>query len=385
MISVFQQCKRPEINLYLQDDIKALVDKMDTNGLRNTVCDFMLTSNHPKVKIFKERYERLDGSNLPWIELWGAGRKGMRNSTVWADQNFMQATAWLLGVDIKILNSVCINGMINYLSYSGNLEEENVPSIVPPMTIGYRTNCHFQSLLPLEVNDGGAAQIREMNERNLEIQNKNEGIVVSDDEKEKNQKQAVNKKVKPFEFDNVLGISDDENEGKMKDTSFDIEYNSEEDKRIKSFKRNVVIINEDENQFLGKKEKEDEVKKPRIENILSNIEEVKDILSKEKINEKKGENSAKLERTYSDESMSSIKSCSSIISVQSNGSDFININDLFPKPFAVKGNMKLKTFGQTFFLKLFIFQARESKRKRNLKASKMVLILHNVLFVKRQI
>ena len=82
MISVFQQCKRPEINLYLQDDIKALVDKMDTNGLRNTVCDFMLTSNHPKVKIFKERYERLDGSNLPWIELWGAGRKGMRNSTV---------------------------------------------------------------------------------------------------------------------------------------------------------------------------------------------------------------------------------------------------------------------------------------------------------------
>merc|ERR1712079_69329 len=193
---------------------------------------------------------------------------------------------------------------------------------------------------PLEVNDGGAALIREMNERNLGIQNINEAIVVSDDEKEKekNQKQVVNKKVKPFEFDNVLGISDDENEGKMKDTSFDIEYNSEEDKRIKSFKRNVVIINEDENQFLGKKEKEDEVKKPRIENILSNIEEVKGILSKEKINEK-GENYAKLERTYSEDSMSSIKSCSSIISVQSDGNDFININDLFPKPFAVKGNM----------------------------------------------
>ena len=348
----------------MQDDIKALVDKMDTNGLRNTVCDFMLTSNHPKVKIFKERYERLDGSNLPWIELWAAGRKGMRNSTVWADQNFMQATAWLLGVDIKILNSVCINGMINYLSYSGNLEEENVPSIVPPMTIGYRTNCHFQSLLPLEVNDGGAAQIREMNERNLEIQNKNEGIVVSDDEKEKNQKQAVNKKVKPFEFDNVLGISDNENEGKMKDTSFDMEYNSEEDKKIKSFKRNVVIINEDKNKFLGEKEKEDEVKKPRIENILSNIEEVKGIFSKEKINEKKGDNYAKLERTYSDESMSSMKSCSSIISVQSEGSDFININDLFPKPFAVKGNnIKLKTVGQRFLIKLFFRQGNQKEKK----------------------
>ena len=99
MISVFQQCKRQEIYLYLQDDIRNLVDKMDTNGLRNAVCDFMLTSNHPKVKIFKARYQRLDGSELPWIELWGAGRKGMRNSTVWADQNFMQATAWLLGVE----------------------------------------------------------------------------------------------------------------------------------------------------------------------------------------------------------------------------------------------------------------------------------------------
>jgi len=194
MISVFQQCKRQEIYLYLQDDIRSLVDNMDTNGLRNAVCDFMLTSNHPKVKTFKDRYERLDGSELPWIELWGAGRKGMRNSTVWANQNFMQATAWLLGVDIKILNSVSNNGMINYLQYSGNLEEENVPSIVPPMTIGYRTNCHFQSLLPLEVNDGGAALIKEMNERNLGIQNKNEAIVVSDDENKKERIQTEAKK-----------------------------------------------------------------------------------------------------------------------------------------------------------------------------------------------
>ena len=343
MISVFQQCKRPEINLYLQDDIKALVDKMDTNGLRNTVCDFMLTSNHPKVKIFKERYERLDGSNLPWIELWAAGRKGMRNSTVWADQNFMQATAWLLGVDIKILNSVCINGMINYLSYSGNLEEENVPSIVPPMTIGYRTNCHFQSLLPLEVNDGGAALIREMNERNLGILNQNEAIVVSDDEnkKEKIQTEAANEEVKQPKIEKLLGFSDDKNERKeIEDISFDTDYDSEEDKKIKSFKRNVFIINEEKNEFLGKNEKESKIKKPRFENIFfSNIEEMKDLPAKEEFNEKDYENTAKFERTYSDESISSMNSCSSKISVQSDGSDFININDLFPKPYAVKGNM----------------------------------------------
>ena len=350
----------------MQDDIKALVDKMDTNGLRNTVCDFMLTSNHPKVKIFKERYERLDGSNLPWIELWGAGRKGMRNSTVWADQNFMQATAWLLGVDIKILNSVCINGMINYLSYSGNLEEENVPSIVPPMTIGYRTNCHFQSLLPLEVNDGGAALIKEMNERNLGIQNKNEAIVVSDDEnkKEKNETKAVNEEVKQPKIEKVLCFSDDENERKeIEDISFDTDYDSEEDKKIKSFKRNVFVINEEKNEFLGKNEKESKIKKPRFENIISNVEEMKDFPAKEEFNEKDYENIAKFERTYSDESISSMNSCSSKISVQSDGSDFININDLFPKPFAVKGNMKLKTFGQTFFLNYLFFRQGNQKEK----------------------
>ena len=314
MISVFQQCKRPEINLYLQDDIKALVDKMDTNGLRNTVCDFMLTSNHPKVKIFKERYERLDGSNLPWIELWAAGRKGMRNSTVWADQNFMQATAWLLGVDIKILNSVCINGMINYLSYSGNLEEENVPSIVPPMTIGYRTNCHFQSLLPLEVNDGGAALIRQMNERNLGIQNKDETVVVSDDENDKENilEKAENKKVK------VLSILDYENEGnEIEDTSFNIDYDSEDDKKIKSFKRNVVIINEDKKIFLGKKD--NIVQKFVIEKIVSDsdIEEITDIST--------------IKRSNSDGSLKSMSS------IKSGGSDFININDLFGKSPTTKG------------------------------------------------
>ena len=302
MISVFQQCKREEINIYLPDDIRSLVNNMDTNGLRIAVCDFMLTSNHPKVKTFKERYERLDGSELPWIELWGAGRKGMRNSTVWADQNFMQATAWLLGVDIKILNSVSISGMINYLSYSGNLEDENVPSIVPPMTIGYRTNSHFQSLLPLEIDDGGAVLIREMNERNLGIQNKNEAIVVTDDENEKGkkQKEVENKKIKPSKIDDI-----------------NIEYDSEEDKNIKSYKRNIVIINEHQKVFLGKKDKK--VRKMKIKNIISDseIEEIKDI--------------SNMKRSISDESLESMRSN------KSDGSDLIKINNLFGKPHTNKG------------------------------------------------
>ena len=324
MISVFQQCKRPEINLYLPDDIRSLVDNMDTNGLRIAVCDFMLTSNHPKVKTFKERYETLDGSELPWEQLWGFGNRGMKNSAVWADQNFMQGTAWLLGVDIKILNSVSRNGIINYLTYSGNLEEENVPSIVPPMTIGYRTRCHFQSLLPLEINDGGAATIKELNDKNSSILNQNETIDISDDEKDKTNIKPEDKISKPAKISESMSLC------------LKTENDSEEVKKIKSFKRNVKIVNEDNKEFLGNKEKD--VKKLKIENpkikkvedITANIEEVRDISRKK--------NCATIERTFSDESISSIKSCSSKISVQSDDSDFININDLFSKPSVFKGN-----------------------------------------------
>ena len=58
MISVFQQCKRTEIWLYLADDIRTLVEKMDTDGLRNAVANLMLSSNHPKIGTYKERYDR---------------------------------------------------------------------------------------------------------------------------------------------------------------------------------------------------------------------------------------------------------------------------------------------------------------------------------------
>ena len=144
----------------------------------------------------------------------------------------------------------------------------------------------------------------------------------------------------------MLSISDDANEGKrIRDTNSDIKYDTKEDKKIKSFKRNVVIINEEKNEFLGKNEKEAKNKKPRFEKIKS-------ILAKEEFNKKNCEKSAKFERTYSDESISSMDSCSSKISVKSDNSDFININDLFSKPSEVKGNIlcKILKFLVCYFL-----------------------------------
>ena len=325
MTSVFQQCKRTEIWLYLPDDIRTLVEKMDTEGLRNAVANLMLSSNHPKIRTYKERYDRNDGAELSWNKLWEA----MRNPSKWADQNFMQGTAWLLGVDIKILNSKSINGIINFNHFSGNLEEEDVPSIVPPMTIGYRTRCHFQSILPNDIHDGGDSQIREINNK----YQSNETMVITDDE-EDNEK----------ERSDDLKIDDDFKEANISISSEEIERESD-DMKISPFKRNLVIVNEDKNELLGRKVK--------IQFNHNKVEVIKDKMPRKrlkKFNDENKESEFKIKeididnnesilsvkRTLSNESM---KSSSSFKSNKSDGSDFINMNALFGKsPVKVKGN-----------------------------------------------
>ena len=323
MKSVFQQCKRTEIWLYLPDDIRTLVEKMDTEGLRNAVANLMLSSNHPKIRTYKERYDRNDGAELSWNKLWEV----MRNPSKWADQNFMQGTAWLLGVDIKILNSKSINGIINFNNFSGNLEEEDVPSIVPPMTIGYRTRCHFQSILPNDIHDGGASQIREINNK----YQSNETMVITDDE-EDNEK----------ERSDDLKIDDDFKEANISISSEEIERESD-DLKISPFKRNLVIVNEDKNELLGRKVK--------IQVNQNKVEEIKDKMPRKrlkKFNDENKESEFKIKETDINESVPSVKrtlsnesmkSSSSYKSNKSDGSDFINMNALFGKsPVKVKGN-----------------------------------------------
>ena len=324
MISVFQQCKRKEIWLYLQDDIRTLVENMDTDGLRNAVANLMLSSNHPKIRTYKERYERNDGSEVSWSALWNM----MRNPSKWADQNFMQGTAWLLGVDIMILNSKSINGIINFNKFSGNLEEEDVPSIVPPMTIGYRTRCHFQSILPNEIHDGGASKIREINEK----YQSNETIEITDDEEDKKERRDDMN-----DFKKAEKIISEKEFGRKSD-----------DLNISPFKRSIVIVNEDKNELLGRKEEHIKIQVNHYK-----VEEIKDKISRKglkKSNDKNKEDEFKMKETDNDKDESrqsikrslsneSIKSSSSFKSCKSEGSDFINMNALFGKsPFKVKGN-----------------------------------------------
>ena len=129
----------------------------------------------------------------------------------------------------------------------------------------------------------------------------------------------------------------------------DISISSEEiekesdDLKISPFKRNLVIVNEDRNELLGRK--------VQIQVNHNKVEEIKDKMPRKrlkKFNDENKESEFKIKETDINESVPSVKrtlsnesmkSSSSFKSNKSDGSDFINMNALFGKsPVKVKGN-----------------------------------------------
>jgi hypothetical protein len=68
----------------------------------------------------------------------------------WVDYSFIQSAAWFLGHDIIIVTTTSTEDH-PYITISGNLINENIPCPGIPLTIGSKSNVHYQSLLPLEV------------------------------------------------------------------------------------------------------------------------------------------------------------------------------------------------------------------------------------------
>jgi hypothetical protein len=66
------------------------------------------------------------------------------------DYIFIQSAAWFLGQDIIIVTTTSTEDH-PYITISGNLIDEQIPCPGIPLTIGSKSNVHYQSLLPLEV------------------------------------------------------------------------------------------------------------------------------------------------------------------------------------------------------------------------------------------
>ena len=76
----------------------------------------------------------------------------MRQDTVWVDYKFIQGTAWYLGHHIRIVTTQSTPEN-PYILIDGSQGEDSVPSHHVPLLIGSQLDLHFQSLLPLHVQE----------------------------------------------------------------------------------------------------------------------------------------------------------------------------------------------------------------------------------------
>ena len=74
----------------------------------------------------------------------------MITDRTWVDFWFVQATAWYLQLDMWIVTTSSTETN-PYIEISGNLADESKPSGGPILTLGTKSNSHYQSLLPIEM------------------------------------------------------------------------------------------------------------------------------------------------------------------------------------------------------------------------------------------
>ena len=156
---IVQQCRRPPIKLYLQSrgitindmmQLKAKVAQfVDANRMIKKMRDLRINFELSQQNLLE--YEGLQPRT--WEKYWD----DMKRSGPWADDTFVQCTAWYLNVKLRIISVrmeetersriVVIDG--DFSSPPGETR--------PVMYLGYIVNHHYQSLLP-QIEDNSVPQ-----------------------------------------------------------------------------------------------------------------------------------------------------------------------------------------------------------------------------------
>ena len=148
-IAIIQQMRRPEIFSQLRPAPKRLVNHQTGHSLlRQSVYQFIMKSRSPRVVSFKKQYEETDGpaNGVTWNQYWTR----MTTDRTWVDYWFVQATAWYLQLDMWIVATSSTESN-PYIEVSGNLADADKPSGGAIITLGTKSNSHYQSLLPIEM------------------------------------------------------------------------------------------------------------------------------------------------------------------------------------------------------------------------------------------
>ena len=127
MVATLQQMNRGEVAEVAKPEHVEMARSINHHLLRVKVRDKTQHSNHWKILELKERYNmdkvarEAEGEVVrTWDEYWD----NMLIEGKWADYWFIQATAWLLDMDIQIVDTACRIGRGHYTIHGG-LDEED--------------------------------------------------------------------------------------------------------------------------------------------------------------------------------------------------------------------------------------------------------------------
>ena len=145
---IVQQCQRAPVKIYLQSRGVSISDFMQ---LKRNVDQFVQTNCKTKklqdlrinflVSQRNMHYEGLQART--WKQYWA----DMKRSGPWADDIFVQCTAWYLGVDLCIIYAGSETGGRTSTTILGDFSPA-AGERRPVLYLGYVVNNHYQSLLP---------------------------------------------------------------------------------------------------------------------------------------------------------------------------------------------------------------------------------------------
>ena len=147
--AIVQQCQRPPIKLYLQSRGITISNMLQ---LKAKVAEFVnVNKKARKLQDLRVNFEasqlNMRHEGLPartWREYWA----DMQRSGPWADDHFIQCTAWYLNVRLSILYVGSETEGKTTTSIDGQFFPSAPGENQPVMYLGYIVNTHYQSLLP---------------------------------------------------------------------------------------------------------------------------------------------------------------------------------------------------------------------------------------------
>ena len=133
---------RPDVQKHLNEEQKKLRSSLE---LRRAVHRFMLRNEtNSLVRKMKNKFNAAE--EMSWAHYWWRMTNG-RPDMLWADEWFMQLTAWYLEMLIMIMDPRCTKEGVPFIPVSGAFGSKASSIDDLTLILGLKPPVHYQSLL----------------------------------------------------------------------------------------------------------------------------------------------------------------------------------------------------------------------------------------------